>query len=132
METVLKNGLSRGLCDGASVVIANPVPYQASLGSIMEECNDWHTVRDAVWATLWNIGAVREDFRDRLRHYNPNIVIDACTSGRSRHPVYSMNAHVAISVAAHCSEAMLYASTHPSSWFKPENRWSKRVSSSTR
>ena len=126
LATVLKD-LSRDLCDGARVVIANPVPYQASLGSIIKECENWRTVRDAVWAALWNIEAVRKDFRDRLCRYHPNIIINACTNDPSRHPVYSMNAHVTISVAAHCSETMLYASTHPSSWFNAGNRWLKRV-----
>lgn len=130
LATVLKNGLCRDLCDGAKVVIVNPVRYQASLGSILMESmerKDRLTVKEAVWAVLWNIEAVREDFWTRLRDYNPDIVIDACTSGSSKLLAYDMKAHVAISVAAQCSKTMLYATTHPSSWNDARNHWLKRV-----
>lgn len=127
LATVLKNGLCRDLCDGASVVIANPVPYQASLGYILKKGVGWRSVKNEVWAALWNIEAIRNDFHERLRGYNPRIVINACTQGTSKRLAYDMRLHVALSVAAHCSQAKLYAITHPGSWIKAENRWLKRV-----
>ena len=128
LAEVLKSGdLSRELCDGARVIVANPVPYQASLGSILEvpDASPYRKriikehVRDAVWETLWNIEAVRRDFRDRLRQYAPGVVISACTR--------SLSKHVAEFVATHCPNSELYETTHPSSWFNRNNLWLKRV-----
>lgn len=125
---VLKCGLSPDLCRGASVVIANPIPYQASLVSISNDQGGWHSVKDAVWAALWMNRVVKEHLAERLRRYNPDIVVNACTREGSRDLPYTNNAHVAIFVAAHCPTAKLFATTHPSSWWKASNRWLKPVS----
>ena len=128
LADVLSSGnLSRELCDGAKVIVANPVPYQASLGSIVEVPNvSAHRrqeikgrLRDAVWEALWNIEAVRRDFADRLRRYAPEVVINACTR--------TVGKHVAVSVAAHSPKSKQYKTTHPSSWFNQNNRWLKQV-----
>ena len=127
LAEVLKHGLSPEDCGGASVVIANPVPYQASLVSISNQQKKWRPVGDAVWAALWKIEAVREHFAERLRQCNPDIVINACTGARAKSLPYAMNALVATFVAARCPAAKLYATTHPSSWWKAGHRWLKPV-----
>lgn len=128
LADVLKSGdLSRELCDGARVLVANPVPYQASLESILNVSNVTagrrgpvrRGVKDAVWEALWNIEAVRRDFEDRLRRYVPGVVINACTRILSK--------HVAVFVARHCPNSELYETTHPSRWFNQKNLWLKRV-----
>ena len=108
--------------------MANPVPYQASLGSVVEIPDDVTVsrkrvikrgVRDAVWETLWSIEAVRRDFEQRLRRYAPGVVINACTKVVSK--------HVAEFVATHCPNSKQFETAHPSSWFKQENRRMKQV-----
>ena len=124
---VLRSGLSPDLCDGASVVIANPIPYQTSLVSISNQPSKWRPVRDAVWAAFWKVEAVKEHFAERLCRYNPDIVVNACTSARSNDLPYANNAHVATFVAANCPAAKLFATTHPSSWRIPSHRSLKPV-----
>ena len=135
---VLSRGeLSHELCDGAKVVIANPVQYLASLRSIVEildvdtkERREIRSrVRDAVWLALWSIEAVRRDFEERLRRYEARVVINACTRTMSNAwtAPYPMSAHVAAFVAAHCPSAEQYETTHPSRWFDERNRWLKHV-----
>ena len=128
LADILRGGdLSRELCDGDRVIVANPVPYQASLGSIVEVPNvSVHRrreirerLRDAVWEALWNIEAVRGGFEDRLRRYAPGVVINACTR--------TLGKHVAVFVAAHSPNSKQYETTHPSSWFNQKNRWLKQV-----
>ena len=127
LADVLRGGdLSRELCDGARVIVANPVPYQASLGSIVEVPNVSkcerrkikECLRDAVWEALWNIEVVRRDFEDRLRRYAPGVIINACTKKASK--------HVAVFVAAHSPNSKQYETTHPSSWFNQNHRQLKQ------
>ena len=82
VDVLSRGGVPRELCDGARVILANPVPYQASLGSIVKipsrvPANRRREirgrVRDSVWETLWNIEVVRRDFEDRLRRYAPIV-----------------------------------------------------------
>lgn len=124
---VLKCGLSPDLCGGASVFIANPMPYQASLASISNNQRKWRPVKNAVWAALWKVEAVKADFAQRLCRYNPDVVINACTSARSNDLPYAISAHVAAFVVAHCPAAKLFATTHPSSWRNASRRWLKPV-----
>ena len=125
---VLKCGLSPALCDGASVVIANPIPYQTSLVSISDEPRKWRPVRDAVWAALWNNRVVKAHFAERLRQYNPHVVINACTSARSPDLPYTYSVHVAKFVAAQYPTAKLFTTTHPFSWWRASCRRLKPVS----
>lgn len=72
------------------VVISNPVPFQASLASIVSipaSENDSKSapkrkrkkLRDAVWSALWEYGAIQDDFQTRLESYCPDFIINACT-----------------------------------------------------
>lgn len=137
-EVLSRGDLPPERLDGARVIIANPVPYQASLGSIVkvpdvnarERKKVKSRVKDVVWQALWDIEAVRRDFKARLRRYVPRIVINGCTRTMSdaRTAKCSRSACVAEFVAAHCPDAEQYETTHPSSWFNGSYRWLKRVS----
>ena len=72
------------------VVISNPVPFQASLVSIVSvpaSKNDSKNaverkrkkLRDAVWSALWEYLPIQDDFQTRLESYCPDFIINACT-----------------------------------------------------
>ena len=77
----------------AQVVFVNPVPFQASLASLMTE-NEYNqprkiqqNVRNAVWMAMFNYRdicdnyVIRNDFGDRIRNYRPKLVLSAPTGG---------------------------------------------------
>ena len=105
------------------VIIANPIPWQASLASLHEGSprkSPWKNLRDAVWKTLWNIGAVKCDFLTRLNNYNPSIVVNACTGGKGK---YGLNAIVDQTICDVVPDACRRPRTpHPSVWYQRRNR----------
>ena len=119
--------MTRELCDGARVIVANPVQYQASLGSILNlskiASNRKPVVKrrvtDEAWKALWKSEALRRDFEGRLCECAPRVIINACTGTVSK--------HVAVFVAAHYLNSKLYDTTHPSSWIHRKNRWLKQL-----
>lgn len=71
-----------GLADGEYfLVIANPVPYQCSLSSVMPgKPIPLHAdVRDHVWRQLFKLDCVWQNFLDRLDVYRPEIFVNCCT-----------------------------------------------------
>lgn len=68
---------------GARVVIANPVPFQASLHAVhrKELAGSFARLRDAVWTSIWEVQEVREAFRTTMMQYNPHWIVSACTGG---------------------------------------------------
>lgn len=67
--------------NNSRVIIANPVQFQASLWAIHQGCLcRWRTLRDAVWKTLWDVCELQWDFGQRLAAYNPDVVLNCCTS----------------------------------------------------
>lgn len=64
------------------LVIVNPIQYQASLVSIHDKAlkNSVKELRDKVWENLWNEEIIRNDFKNRLKSYNPIRIINACTA----------------------------------------------------
>ena len=134
------------------VIIANPIQFQTSLAAIIRvprqrgERNEEKRkrekrerekrekkIRDAVWKALWDLPAIRDEFRGRLERYHPDFIINACT-----HDLECTNAYR----KRHCNEckmqcrkrkiydflvenfpcAHIYAAAvHPVSWYD-ENR----------
>ena len=66
------------------VIIANPVPFQASLHWVYDRRANTpygrKKIRDEVWKALWSFGPIREDFDVRMAMYRPDITINACTA----------------------------------------------------
>ena len=71
---------------GDDVTISNPIQFQTSLSTIHgrslsgKGSSPWKRLRNAVWTTLWEENYIKQDFLLRLCHYNPKIIINACTS----------------------------------------------------
>lgn len=64
------------------VVICNPIQFQASLHAGGLKLTAKSKVK--VWERLWNVPGVQNDFLQRLIHYRPHVIINACTkTGRS-------------------------------------------------
>ena len=75
------------------IIIANPIQFQTSLAAIIRvprqrgESNEEKKerekrekkIRDAVWKALWDLPAIRDEFRGRLERYHPDFIINACT-----------------------------------------------------
>ena len=66
----------------ADVVYINPVQFQTSLARYMRDSDDdlLDAVRNAVWKTLFDLPAVRNDFLLRLATYRPALLFIATTS----------------------------------------------------
>jgi hypothetical protein len=57
------------------VILMNSIQYQCSLGE------NTKIYRDHMWLKLWFDGKCSEDFIDRLRSYQPDIIYNFCTKG---------------------------------------------------
>ncbi len=68
---------------GTRVVIANPVPFQASLHAVHGQklAGSFARLRDAVWTSVWAVPQVRCEFHATVTRYNPEWIVNACTGG---------------------------------------------------
>lgn len=124
------------LSAGTRVVLSNPVQFQASLASVIDSDSQWGNVRDAVWNVLWDSQStatsqdcgertanasfpIRDCFRHRLRTYNPNYIINACTS--ATRTMKCMKKSVSSFLRCHFPNCKRYEVGHPSSWGMNEN-----------
>lgn len=78
---IVNNNLS--LNGDYNLIIINPIQFQASLGSIYEKGLK-RTLRNKVWKNIWKIKCnnkfiVQENFIYRLKYYDPDLIINACT-----------------------------------------------------
>jgi len=85
MEIEQKESLKFNFEDGIEyrLIIANPVPYQTSLWHFHQQSlsiSKYKTIRDNVWKGIWNLPIIKNDFEERLKSYNPKLIINACTS----------------------------------------------------
>ena len=103
------NCMTRNIGDNFRIIIANPVQFQTSLWTIHKGAlSDWRKLRNAIWKTLWNVPWVQRNFCCRLRHYNPDLVLNCCT--------HKLN-DLASSFLLQCGfGARTYRAAHPSVW----------------
>lgn len=57
------------------LIIMNAIQYQASLGL------NTKIFRDRIWLNIWIDGKGRENFIERIKAYNPDIIFNFCTKG---------------------------------------------------
>ena len=111
--------LKNRLDPNTRVIIANPIQFQCSLVSVITS-GDWKKIRDAVWKALWNRQEIQNEFRKRLKGYNPNFIINACT--------HDLGCYTCLDQDKECRKkkihdflvenfpcAHIYAAAHPSS-----------------
>ena len=57
------------------IILMNAIQYQTSLGCVTE------MFRDRIWLKVWIELGGREEFIERLKSYDPNIIMNLCTKG---------------------------------------------------
>lgn len=68
-----------------SLILANPVPYHASLSLLYQVSPGLRRsrlnrpVRDHVWRVLWKLDFMKKYFLERYRRYSPHTVLNCCT-----------------------------------------------------
>ena len=97
------------LNDKARVLLVEPIPFQTSLAAIHgEPLRRVKALRDAVWKTLWDVCSLREDFRNRLQLYRPDIIVNCCT--------YSLKDTLTQFLQIEGYSDITFDADHPSSW----------------
>ncbi len=61
-------------------LIVNPIPYQTSLFHLLGKTKIDVDLRNEVWIRLWRLKPIRDYFAQRLDHYQPTLIINACTT----------------------------------------------------
>ncbi len=93
------------------LILSNPVPYQASLYHLHNTINS--DLKDKVWRKILNDKNIQGKFKDKLVAYNPDLIINACTSKLScRIRTFCKKYKLKIN-----NNKFIYTKTcHPSSW----------------
>ena len=89
------------------VVLCNPIQFQTSLVAVVSYPG-WRKIRDAVWKALWNMQEIKGEFEERLASYNPNYIVNACTS--------KLQKNVSNLLEQRFANNMKYETYHPSYW----------------
>lgn len=105
----------------ASLILSNPVPYQASLDRFMRgrsgrKVKLQRTVRYAIWRTLFDEG-FQADFKCRLSVYQPAAIINACTSD-----LKPFVENAIFEWMGPKRRIPMFQCHHPSSWFREAPR----------
>ena len=58
-----------------SFSLINAIQYQCSLGVATKH------YRDEVFTKLWENQGIRDDFKERVQEFSPNVIINSCTQG---------------------------------------------------
>lgn len=127
------------LCvESSRLVLVNPVQFQASLASIIK-CTEQtpskrkekirEKIRDKVWTALWSVqrtstsqgcegmanapSPIRDCFMIRLSTYEPDYIINACTS--------KLKESVGSFLRRNFQDCKRYEVSHPSSWSRKKS-----------
>ena len=112
-DYLCKHLVAMGVPSGATVIICNPVQWQASLGSLRPRERPG-AIRTLMWNMLFELGW-KVNFQERVARYGPAWILNACTA--------AVKAEVDAALPA---ELPVWAVSHPSSlWF--EKRLAIRV-----
>jgi hypothetical protein len=87
-------GVSRNA--DSPVIICNPVQYQTSLDYLLDDGDGGgidNEIRNSVWRLLFGFREIKEDFRLRIHDYDPQIILNACTSDLSHDVSAFLNEH---------------------------------------
>jgi hypothetical protein len=60
------------------LIISNPVPYQTSL-NYFSGGSSTEGIKFDVWKEIWSIKAIKLKFINKIKTYNPDLIINACT-----------------------------------------------------
>ena len=103
----------------SEVIVSNPIQFQASLYAIHRNCNIGSSRRrsltNAVWRALWRVEEIRSDFLERMRSYDPCVLVNACTT--------DLSATIDQFSWRRLSNVTYWKTTHPSSWKRQKIRF---------
>lgn len=91
LELKINNYLqTNSLQDGTyKIILMNGIQYQTSLGINTEY------FRDRIWIKMWIENNYREEFINRLKTYEPDVIINLCTKGsHTNDPLFSSDSAV--------------------------------------
>ena len=97
------------------VILCNPIQFQTSLVAVIDVPNR-KGVRDAVWKEFWNMQEIKNNFEDRLESYEPNYIINACTS-RLQNKISEF-----LLQCNRFPDSMKYETYHPSVWHRRQRK----------
>lgn len=100
------------------IILMESIQYQCSLG--IQPLNI--EIRDLVFSEIWNLKKTKDDFRERLSSYHPDIILNLCTKGKTKKELRKL---VQESIDSLCKnkKVKLYRGGHPSGWYSPKNRY---------
>lgn len=75
-------------------------------------------IKNKIWNLLWNTESIKNHFLGRIRGYNPNVIINACTGGSEENGFRKIVTRF-LQRKSICVE-QIYEISHPSSWNIPE------------
>ena len=95
-----------------AIKIVNAIQYQCSLGAATEK------YRDCVFSKMWELQKVKENFIDRLKQSNPDIIINCCTKGyyEKGEEEEELRIKVQKEIDLHKFNVLILRSAHPSSY----------------
>ncbi len=72
--------------DNTKVILCNPIQWQTSLHFfyIDRSISIKSELRDHVWNLLWENDSIKNNFINRLKNYNPVLIINACTGNNNK------------------------------------------------
>jgi len=100
------------------VIIYNPIPYQTSLHFLHRQAINsssiYKILRDKVWLGLWdNDVYFKKEFKKFIKKYNPELVINSCTSKLKSEVNKELNKILSI--------PHIFSTNHPSAWWNEYN-----------
>ncbi|MBN2790362.1 MAG: hypothetical protein JXR69_09255 [Candidatus Delongbacteria bacterium] len=103
------------------IIIANPIQFQTSLFVIHKKGGRIaKDLRNSVWQALWRQKNIRANFFDRLKCYEPDLIINSCTGGQDKRG--SLNYFISKFLVQHSFSYISYKTGHPSSvWYRTIN-----------
>lgn len=68
--------------EGYRLIVCNPIQYQTSLYMYHKQDlkDDYATLRNQCWRKMWQEDCIRDNFKERIKSYKPELIINACTS----------------------------------------------------
>ncbi|ANE45176.1 hypothetical protein SY83_01205 [Paenibacillus swuensis] len=103
------------------VIVGNPIQFQTSLHAIHGGTlskKPFAQLRDRVWMALWGVDEIQSDFHGRLTAYNPDLILNGCTSV----PKSLVDEALRAQYGGNSESPWCYRVAHPYAWFTPGNR----------
>jgi len=112
-KTVMKSKIYKDLKGNYDIIFMNAVQNQASEG---QPLNNYKAKlkRDNNWLSYWNNGA-KDDFIERLKTYQPEVIVDLCTIG-----ILNLRSFVEMAIDKYIKDINTFRTYgyHPCTWLR--------------